>query len=584
MKKLSRILTLSALLSAPFVAHAEPDDDLNLPLGSNPIAISQTEVLPSVLMSEELMFKYLSAELADQRGNAFAAYSTMLSIARTTRDPRLARRAVEMAMKGKLVAEALKAARAWQEISPQSDEVAQLVLSLQLATNQTEEAKKVLAKRLAGATAQSLPGTVAQVQRLLSRMTDKAKSASLLRELLEPYRDSLDVRLTLAQMAMVAGDQALALREARDALAKNPASELAALTLAQVTLDKTEAATMLGAFLQKNPAAREVRMALGRMLFEQSKIPEAKKEFKVLLDQNPQDQTALYALGLLSVQVSDLADAETYLSAYIKNLQGKPDRERDATQALMVLTQIAEDRGDIASALQWINLVEPTGQNNYLGAVLKRAQLIAKDGKLAQARQILSEMDVESDDDRIRLIIGEAQLLRDANQLGESIRLLNEALDRFPDNTDLLYEQAMVVEKNNQFDLMEQSLRKIIALTPDNQHAYTALGYSFAERNVRLPEAYDLIKKALSLAPDDAYIMDSMGWVEFRLGRLESAEEILRRAYAIKPDAEVAVHLGEVLWMRGREEEAKKLWRIANGKDPKNESLKGTLLRLQIKL
>ena len=584
MKKLSRILTLSALLSAPFVAHAEPDDDLNLPLGSNPIAISQTEVLPSVLMSEELMFKYLSAELADQRGNAFAAYSTMLSIARTTRDPRLARRAVEMAMKGKLVVEALKAARAWQEISPQSDEVAQLVLSLQLATNQTEEAKKVLAKRLAGATAQSLPGTVAQVQRLLSRMTDKAKSASLLRELLEPYRDSLDVRLTLAQMAMVAGDQTLAVREARDALAKNPASELAALTLAQVTLDKTEAATMLGAFLQKNPAAREVRMALGRMLFEQSKIPEAKKEFKVLLDQNPQDQTALYALGLLSVQVSDLADAETYLSAYIKNLQGKPDRERDATQALMVLTQIAEDRGDIASALQWINLVEPTGQNNYLGAVLKRAQLIAKDGKLAQARQILSEMDVESDDDRIRLIIGEAQLLRDANQLGESIRLLNEALDRFPDNTDLLYEQAMVVEKNNQFDLMEQSLRKIIALTPDNQHAYNALGYSFAERNVRLPEAYDLIKKALSLAPDDAYIMDSMGWVEFRLGRLESAEEILRRAYAIKPDAEVAVHLGEVLWMRGREEEAKKLWRIANGKDPKNESLKGTLLRLQIKL
>ena len=188
LKKLSRILTLSALLSAPFVAHAEPDDDLNLPLGSNPIAISQTEVLPSVLMSEELMFKYLSAELADQRGNAFAAYSTMLSIARTTRDPRLARRAVEMAMKGKLVVEALKAARAWQEISPQSDEVAQLVLSLQLATNQTEEAKKVLAKRLAGATAQSLPGTVAQVQRLLSRMTDKAKSASLLRELLEPLR------------------------------------------------------------------------------------------------------------------------------------------------------------------------------------------------------------------------------------------------------------------------------------------------------------------------------------------------------------------------------------------------------------
>jgi Flp pilus assembly protein TadD len=131
---------------------------------------------------------------------------------------------------------------------------------------------------------------------------------------------------------------------------------------------------------------------------------------------------------------------------------------------------------------------------------------------------------------------------------------------------------------------MEKTLRRVIQLAPDNPHAYNALGYSFAERNIRLPEAYDLIKKALQLAPDDAFIMDSMGWVEFRLGRLEKAEELLRRAYELRADPEIAVHLGEVLWLRGREEEAKKLWRFANGKDPKNESLKGTLERLQVKL
>jgi Flp pilus assembly protein TadD len=141
----------------------------------------------------------------------------------------------------------------------------------------------------------------------------------------------------------------------------------------------------------------------------------------------------------------------------------------------------------------------------------------------------------------------------------------------------------MLAEKNKQFDVMEKSLRKIMTLTPNNQHAYNALGYSLAERNLRLPEAYDLVKHALELAPSDPYIMDSMGWVEFRMGRLEKAEEILRQAYAIKPDAEIAVHLGEVLWVRGREEEAKNLWRTALSQDPKNETLKGTLQRLQVK-
>jgi len=542
------------------------------------------DVLPAVGLSEELMFRYLSAEVAMQRGNAFAAYATMLSIARSTSDPRLARRATEMAMSGSLPAEALKAARVWHDIAPHSDDAAQVLLSLQLQANRVDEAKQSLASMLSRSSPTTLPLAIGNVQRLLSRLPDRARAAALLKELLEPYRDALDARLALAQMAMVSGDRAAAIKELRATLTTFPTSEVAVLMLSQITEDKGESTKTLVDFLKKNPKAREVRLAYSRMLFEQGKLADAKKEFKILLQQSPNDQTALYALGLLSAQVNEMADAEKYLSSYIANLKDQPDRERDATQALMVLAQIAEDRNDEAGTVKWLQMVPVLGQTGAVTATIKRAQLQAKSGKLDEARKLLNEADVNNDDERVKLVIGEAQLLKESGKIGEAIRLLEDALELYKNHIDLLYELAMLAEKNEQFDLMESTLRKVIQLAPDSQHAYNALGYSLADRNLRLPEAYDLIKKALSLAPEDPFIMDSMGWVEFRLGRLEKAEELLKRAFAIKPDPEIAAHLGEVLWVLGREEDAKKLWRKAGGKESKNDTLKSTLKRLQVKL
>ena len=574
MKNFPAILTLSALLALASPLHAAESTADHEPI----------DVLPAVGLSEELMFRYLSAEIAMQRGNAFAAYATMLSIARSTSDPRLARRATEMAMSGSLPAEALKAARVWHEIAPHSEEASQVLLSLQLQSNRADEAKQSLATMLSSSSPTTLPLAIGNVQRRLSRLPDRARAASLLKELLEPYRDALDARLALAQMAMVSGDRAAAIKELQNTLTKFPASEIAALMLAQITEDKAEATKTLVDFLKKNPKAREVRLAYSRMLFEQGKIADAKKEFKTLLQQTPNDQTALYALGLLSAQANEMADAEKYLSTYIANLKDQPDRERDATQALMVLAQIAEDRNDEAGVMKWLQMVPVLGQSGAVNATIKRAQLQAKAGKLDEARKLLNEADVNNDDERVKLIIGEAQLLKESGKFGDAMRLLEDALELYKNNIDLLYELAMLAEKNQQFDLMESTLRKVIQLAPDSQHAYNALGYSLADRNLRLQEAYDLIKKALSLAPEDPFIMDSMGWVEFRLGRLEKAEELLKRAFAIKADPEIAAHLGEVLWVLGREDEAKKLWRNAGGKDSKNDTLKSTLKRLQVKL
>ncbi len=573
MKLFRVILTLSAVLAA--AAHV-PSASAEQTGGA--------DSLPNIAVTEQLIQKYLSAELAFQRGERFAAYSSMMSIARSLRDPRLARRALEFAVAGSLGAEALKAARLWREISPQSDEAAQAVVGLLISSGRIDEAKAALAQQLASSDAASLPTAIALLQRQLARIQDRNRAYALLRELLEPYGDVLDARLTLAQAAMVAGDRATALRDARAALAKHPSADLAALVLAQIIEDRTEAIESLAGFVKKNPKSRDARLAYARALIEQNKITEAKSQFAQLLVHYPDDRTTLYALGLMAAQAGDMREAESYLSKYIDALNEQPDRERDSTQALMVLAQIAEDKNDTAGALRWLEKIEPDNQGSYLSAILRRAMLLSKSKDPEAARALLRQAEVRNDDERAKLIVGEAQLLRDAGQLDEALRLVADALESFKNNIDLLYEHAMLAERAKQFDLMERELRQLIQIAPDNQHAYNALGYSLADRNVRVQEGFELIGKANQLAPDDPYILDSLGWAEFRLGRIEQALKTLQRAHGIKPDAEIAAHLGEVLWKLGREDEAKAVWRSANEKDPKNETLKSTLQRLNIKL
>jgi len=573
LKIIRTILTLSAVLaSAACIPAASAEQSVT------------ADSLPNIAITEELIHKYLSAELAFQRGEKFSGYSTMMSLARTLRDPRLARRALEFAVSGSLGAEALKAARLWREIAPQSDEAAQALVGLLISSGRIDDAKAAMAQQLASSSPATRPNTIALLQRQLARMQDRARAYAMLRELLEPYADVLEARLTLAQAAMVAGDRNTALSEARAALAKHPGSELAALVLSQIIEDRTEATQSLATFLQKNPKAREVRLAYARALIEQSKIVEAKAQFAQLLTHYPEDRTTLYALGLMAAQAGEMREAESYLSKYIETLNDEPDRERDSTQALMVLAQIAEDKNDTATALKWLEKIEPDNQGSYITAILRRAMLVAKSKDPETARALLQQAEARNDDERARLIVGEAQLLRDAGRLDDALRLVADALEIYKNNIDLLYEHAMLAERAKQFDLMERELRQLIKLAPDNQHAYNALGYSFADRNLRLQEALDLISKANQLAPDDPFILDSLGWVEFRLGRLDQALKTLQRAYGIKADAEIAAHLGEVLWKLGRHDEAKKLWRSANEKDPKNETLKSTLQRLQIKL
>jgi len=538
--------------------------------------------LPDVKLTEDLIYKLLAAEVAFQRGDWQTAFVTALSVAQQTRDPRLARRAAEFALSAKQADEALSAVRLWRELAPHSDEATQYYLSFIILSDDLSEAKPILEQRLKEARPQTRGLLAFQIQRLLVRAKNKDEAFTLLESILTPYLDLPEARLALAQGAFARGDVARARQEAKNALKAKPDSELAILALAQVTEDKADAAKLLADFVTRNPKARDVRLAYARMMVEQKQYEKARREFEVMLKDQPQDLSTLYALGVLSAQTNDLKAAEKYLTTYMELLAVKPDEERDPTQALLLLAQIAEERKDTDTALKWLAQVEPG--EAYLAAQIKRAQVIARRGDLAEARKMLHEVNASGEREQAQIVIAEGQLLRDANQLQEAINVYKAGLKRFPDNTDLLYDYAMAAEKSSQWEVMESALRKIIELAPNNQHAYNALGYSLAERNIRLEEAYTLIEQALKLAPDDPFIMDSMGWVQFRLGRLKEAEALLRQAYELRPDVEIAAHLGEVLWVKGQKADAQKLWRDAQTKDPQNDTLKSTLARLNVSL
>lgn len=540
------------------------------------------EQFPSVELTEDLLFKLLRAELANQRGDWQLAYITMLVTAQETRDPRLARRAAEIALNVKKTGEALSAVRLWRELAPNSDEASQFYLGLVVIGDNLAEAKPIFAERLQEVGPQARGLLILQIQRLLARTKDKGAAFKLMEELVAPYPGLVETHIALAQSAFANGDLTRARAEAAKTLEIKPDLEIAALMLAQTMPNRDEALQSMAGFLKAHPKARDVRIAYAKILIDDKQYAAAQKQFAILLKEDPNDLTILYAMGILGAQMDDRAAAEKYLSAYLQVLENNPDDERDPVQALLILSQIAEDRKDFPAALKWLAQVEPG--TAYLDAQIRSAQIMAATGDLNGARNLLSHLKPEGQREQIQVMVADAQLLRDAKRVPEALAILSKGLERFPADTGLLYDYAMLAEKADKLDLMEAALRKIIRLAPDNQHAYNALGYSYAERNIHLQEAYTLIEKALKLTPEDPFIMDSMGWVQFRLGKLQEAEDFLRRAYALRPDVEIGVHLGEVLWIKGEKEAAQKLWRDARQKDPQNELLKSTLTRLRVPL
>jgi tetratricopeptide (TPR) repeat protein len=540
--------------------------------------------LPAVELSPQLLFQLLAADLAAQRGEVGSAWSTYMSIARQTRDPRVARRAAETAISARALDEAIQSAQLFRELAPQSRAATQMLETLLLGAGRLKDVEPMLVERLASSRAEgTLPATYTQLQRSLQRVQDRAGTWQMIRRVSEPDVGVAAARLARAQFAAAAGDPEASAAEAREAMRLAPDDENAVVAAARATHAlagrKPEALEMLERFLQRQPMALEARYAYARLLIADGRTEDARSQLERALAQQPDSPAVLFSLAQLAYQVKQPDEARRHLQRYLDLPRSVP---RDNAPALLFMAQLDEEAGRLDAAVDWLSKV-PRG-DEFVPATVRRALLMGRQGRVEAAREVLRDAPVTSQRERVQMLSAESQLLREAKRNQDAFDVLDKGLERMPDQPDLLYDHAMAAERIDRLPVMEASLRRLIALRPEHAHAYNALGYTFADRNVRLDEARSLIEKALQLAPDDAHILDSMGWVLFRQKDYPRALEYLRQAYDKRPEVEIAAHLGEVLWAMDRRDEARALWREARGREPDNTTLRETLARLNVAL
>lgn len=578
MKKPTRLAFGALLLLALSFSHAQTD--------SAPAAAAAADELSA--LDAELFYQLLIGELNARASEPAAGYALVLDAARKTNDPALYQRAVEIAFEARSGDAALQAARAWKQAYPASREANRFVLQIVLALNQIAESAEPLKTDLALAPAPERNSVLAMIPRAYARASDKKAAATLVEQALSAYLSDpatgAAAWTTVGRMRLAASDAAGAFEAAKQAQAIGAQAEgpvLLALELMDPKRPQAEA--LVSKYLEGKPLP-EVRMGYARALLDSQRYAEASQQLRIVTTEKPDLPEAWLVQGTLQVQDSQFAAAETSLKRYVELAQARADaedRNRGLAQAYLSLSQIAEKRGDYALAGAWLDKVE--NAQDLISAQSRRASILARQGKLDAGRALLRALPERTPADARMKLMAETQLLRDNKQFQPAYDLLAQAVAKDPADTDLVYDQAMLAEKIGNMAEMERLLRQVMAAKPDFHHAYNALGYSFAERNIRLDEGKRLIQKALEYAPGDPFISDSLGWVEFRMGNKSEAARILEAAYKSRPDAEIAAHFGEVLWSMGERARAQAIWKEGLLLNNENETLLETLKRLGAK-
>jgi len=559
--------------------------------------------LPKVVLTGELLGRLMLAEISLQRGEPGLAYTEFMTVAKQTRDPRVARRATEVALGAHALPQAVDAAALWYGLTPADPDAAQSYSSLLVATGRYDVARPILEQQLAAAA--NPIEVLDRLQRVLTHAPEPARGYALLDTLARRYFDApqsgFDARLIVARGAHLAGDDAAAVRLARSALELRPDSELAVVTVTQLLIEggarsapdvtppgasskdhdaaaHAEALAVLERFVTAHPAAYDARLVYARLLVGEGRLDQARGQFEELLQHAPQNPDPLFALGVLALESERYDDARGYLERYLAAVGTAADRDLDLVYLNMA--RVAEGQRRLDEALDWLHKVRGTEQQE--NARVREAFLLGRLNRVEEGLQLLQQAPGATAEERTQRVVAQGQLLRESHRYQESYDLLDKALAASPDDTSLLYESAMSAERLDRIDLMEARLRHLLQLQPDYAHAYNALGYTLADRNIRLQEAYRLIDHALTLKPDDAFIVDSMGWVQYRLGNLSAARDSLMRAFQLKADPDVAAHLGEVLWATGDHSGAREILLNAQKRDGDSDTLRDTLQRLKI--
>jgi tetratricopeptide (TPR) repeat protein len=519
-------------------------------------------------LSSEFIYKYLVGEIAGQRGELNLASQLFLDLAKTTHDARLAERAARAAVFGNNREVALEAANLWIAIDPQSVEAQQAMTQMLVSIGKLSEAKPHLEKLLAKEDTRA--NGFLYLNSLLQNQTDKAAVLALVQDLAKPYPQLPEARFAIATAALAANQPLLAISELELAEKSRPGWEAGAILHGQILFNQTpeRALEYYREYLDDYPEANEVRLTLARLLVSQKRFEEAKAEFVKLVEASNNSPEVLVVVGLLSFQAMEYTEAEKYFQSALK--EGFKDRD----QVFLYLGQIAEKQKNNEQALTWYKKIE-FGER-YLEAQFNIANLLAQTKNTDAALQLLDGLTELNDEQQALVAQAKANLLARDKRYQEAFELLEKAVGAQPATPELIYDYAMAAERIQRLDVMEKELRRLIEIKPDFAQAYNALGYTLADRNVKLEEARQLIEKALTLSPNDHYILDSMGWVHYRLGKLDQAVDYLRRAYTAQTDPEIAAHLGEVLWQQGKREEAMRTWEDALREHPENEALLNT--------
>jgi tetratricopeptide (TPR) repeat protein len=555
-----------------------------------------------------LFYQLMVGEIELRSGDVGTAYQVMLEAARRARNEQVFRRATDIALQARAGEQALAAVQAWRVALPESAEALRYQVQLLVAMNRANETLEPLTTLLRITPADQQPALMASLPRLYARTTDRRAIAELLGQALQPYLDAPATRsaagAALGRSWLAALDPNRALEYARRAHEADPGSESPALLALQMLPATPGAEAIVKGYLQAKPDDTSIRLLYVRSLAGSQRYPDASQQLEQMTQRDPKRAAPWLTLGALQLEMKKPVEATASLKNYVRLIESgapvstdpQPARSTEddgdeaapgspaqaLTQAWLLLAQAAEEQRDYAAAEGWLARID--NPQRALEVQLRRASMLARQGKLDEARQSIRRVPEQTQADGRAKWLAEAQLLRDQKAWGEAEKVLGEANKQFADDVDLLYEQAMMAEKTNNLEQMERLLRRVIELKPDHHHAYNALGYSLAERNIRLPEARELIKKALDLSPGEPFITDSLGWVEYRLGNSEEALRLLRGAYQSRPDPEIAAHLGEVLWATGQVEEARRIWREARSRDSANDVLKETLARLRVEL
>jgi tetratricopeptide (TPR) repeat protein len=569
---------LTVLVAAASLAQAQP----SIEPAASP-AVSN--------LSSGLFYQLLLGELNARADEPGAAFSLILDAARKTNDPTLYKRAVHIALDARAGDSALQASRAWSQAHPESREANRYVFEVLLRLNRVAETLEPMKRDVVLSPVKDQRDVIWSIPGNFERLSDPLLAANTVEKALTDWLKDAALGPTawavIGRMRLAAKDHAAALDAAKaglalDARAEHPA--LLALSMMQPDLPAAE-----GLVLNHLPAARpEFQLAYVKALLNSKRDADAISRLKAMSVNHPDFLDSWLLLGLLALQGGELDSAERDLKHYL-SLADKLDAaqmpvevRRGRTQAFHSLAQVAQQHKDFAGADAWLQRID--NPDDVLRAQIRRAALLAQQGKLDEGLTMIRSQPERSELDLQTKLSAEVQLLREHKQYAQARTLLQSKLALNPDDLDDQYELAMLHEKLGELDDMERLLRQLMQAKPEDPQAYNALGFSLADRGLRLPEAKALIQKALQLSPRDPFITDSLAWVEFRSGNLEAALALLQGAFKERPDVEIAAHLGEVLWVLNRQPEAQQIWREGLKLSPVNESLMDTLKRLQVRL